>query len=262
MEVTLLGTGTSTGIPVIGCECRVCSSTDPRDNRTRCACLVEVGDMKIVIDTGPDFRRQAMREDLRRIDAVLYTHHHFDHVAGIDDLRPFLFDNATPIPCYAQAETVHVLEACHPYIFDGPRYPGAPRLTLREIDGPFEIPSRYDSRQTIAVEPVDVWHGDQRICGYRIGDFAYLTDTSDIPEESFEQLTDLDILVLDALRYREHHSHLSVNEAVRATRRINPRKAYFIHMTHDLLHAEVEDELPPDIHLAYDGLRLSVNSSS
>lgn len=257
MRATLLGTGTSTGIPVIGCGCRVCSSDDPRDRRTRCACLVEVNGLNVIIDTGPDFRLQALREGIRRIDAVLYTHHHFDHVAGIDDLRPFLFENRRPIPCYARANTAEVLQRMFTYIFEDGSYPGVPNLVLEPVDEAFEVVGRRDPSRSVRIVPIDAWHGDLPVFGYRVGDFAYLTDISFIPEESFDRLGNLDVLVLDALREDYHPTHFSLGEAVHTARRIGARHTYFIHMTHSVLHAEVDDLLPEGMHLAYDGLTLS-----
>ncbi len=258
LKVTLLGTGTSTGIPIIGCSCRVCRSRDPRDQRTRTSCLVAAGRMRIIIDTGPDFRAQALREDIRRVDAVLYTHHHFDHVAGMDDLRPFLFDNKTPIPCYTHPTSREILEDTFPYIFRDGSYPGVPRLELKEVREPFTVTDRYAGDADLQVIPIEVAHGDLPIFGYRIGRFAYLTDTSHIPEERYNQLQNLDVLVLDSLRYRPHRKHLSIEEAIRAARRIDANATYFIHMTHDVLHKEVEASLPEDIHLGYDGLSFEV----
>ncbi len=258
LSVTLLGTGTSTGIPVIGCDCDVCTSEDPRDARTRCACYVQVGSMGILIDTGPDFRRQALREGIERIDAVCYTHHHFDHVVGIDDLRPFFFENKRPIPCYAHADTAARLRRNYDYIVGDNPYPGAANLNVEVVDAPFEVPSRYDDAAPVSIDPVQLRHGDMPVYGYRLGRFAYLTDASAIPESSFDRLQGIDVLVLDALRSEPHPTHFSFEEAVAAARRIGARTTYFVHMTHAVPHAEAEAALPDDIHLAYDGLTLEV----
>jgi phosphoribosyl 1,2-cyclic phosphate phosphodiesterase len=260
LRITLLGTGTSTGIPVIGCPCRVCQSTDLRDTRTRCACHIETDGLSLLIDTGPDFRQQALREGINRVDAVLFTHHHFDHIAGLDDLRPFFFGNKTPVPCFARANIAAVLRERFDYIFKDGTYPGLPRLHLCEIDAPFEVESRYDTGVSLAVTPVEVFHGDLPMYGYRIGRFAYLTDTSRIPEASFDLLHDLDVLVLDALRTEPHHTHFSFDEAVAAARRIDARQTYFIHMTHSVLHAEIDATLPEGIALGYDGLSVEIGS--
>ena len=258
LEITLLGTGTSTGIPIIGCSCRVCRSEDPRDKRSRCSCLVKAGDMQIIIDTGPDFRMQALRENIRRIDAVLYTHHHFDHVAGMDDLRPFLFDNKTPIPCYTHPTSRQTLEESYPYIFRDGSYPGVPRLQLEEVTDTFTVEDRYSGDSFVRVTPIEVLHGSLPVYGFRIDGFAYLTDTSEIPEERYAQLQNLDVLVLDALRHRPHRKHLSFEQAIRAANRIDADRTYFIHMTHDVLHEEVDSALPDSMHLGWDGLKLQV----
>ena len=258
LSVTLLGTGTSTGIPIIGCGCDVCTSDDPRDARTRCACYVRVGEMGLLIDTGPDFRQQALREGIDRIDAVCYTHHHFDHVVGLDDLRPFFFENKTVMPCYAHADTADVLRRNYDYIFGADPYPGAANVTLDVIDGPFRVPSRAGDEAAVPVDPILLRHGEMPVYGYRLGRFAYLTDASAIPEASFEQLHGVDVLVLDALRPDPHPTHFSFDEAVAAARRIGARETYFVHMTHAVRHAEADARLPDDIHLAYDGLTVEV----
>lgn len=254
IEVTLLGTGTSTGVPVIGCDCRVCTSDDPRDRRTRCACRIEANGVTIVIDTGPDFRRQALRTGMRHVDAVLFTHHHFDHIVGVDDLRPFLFRNSRPIPCYARRNTATVLRRMFDYIFTDGTYPGVPDLTLHEIDDRFEISSRLDPDRVVEVLPIDVSHGELPLFGYRIGRFAYITDTNFIPDESLDLLTDLDVLVLDALRDTHHPTHFTIDEAVETAGRIGAKQTYFIHMTHSVLHAEADARLPDGMNLGYDGL--------
>jgi len=259
MTVTLLGTGTSTGVPVIGCDCAVCRSDDPRDTRTRCSCYVEVNGLSLLIDTGPDFRHQALREGLQRIDAVLYTHHHFDHVVGLDDLRPFFFRNRAPLPCYANAETARVLRRNYDYIFGEDRYPGAPQVTLRTVDAPFRVHSRYGDAATVRITPLELYHGDLMVYGYRIGRFAYLTDVSRIPADSLDQLDGVDVLVLDALRPESHPTHFSFDEAVSMAQQIGARQTYFIHMTHNALHADVDPTLPDGINLGYDGLTFRVD---
>lgn len=256
MQVTLLGTGTSTGVPVIGCDCRVCRSSDPRDRRTRCSALISVDGLNIVIDTGPDFRIQALRHNLRTLDAVLFTHHHADHIVGMDDLRPFLFGNDRAIPCYAHPTTARTIETTFPYIFRDGSYPGVPNLDLIPVTSPFRVESRYGLEASVEIKPIEVLHGSMVLYGYRIGRFAYLTDTSAIPEAAFEQLTGLDVLVLDALRHEPHPTHFSFDEAMAAAQRIGARATYFVHMTHSILHAEEERRLPQHMHLAYDGLVL------
>ncbi len=261
LQITLLGTGTSTGVPVIGCGCRVCTSDDPRDNRMRCAAHVaaetEHGPVHLQIDIGPDFRQQALRFGLERVDALLFTHHHFDHVVGLDDLRPYFFDNRAPVPAYADASTAGVLREMFRYIFDR-TYPGASLLDLCEVDGPFTVRSRYDPQAEVHVEPLRAYHGDLPVLGYRVGRFAYLTDVNRIPEATFAQLGGLDVLVLDGLRREAHPTHFTFDEAVSAAQRIGARQTYFIHMTHGALHAEIDAELPDGIALGYDGLTFDV----
>ena len=254
LTATLLGTGTSTGVPVLGCTCRVCQSDDPRDSRTRCSCYVRTNNLGLLIDTGPDFRQQALRESIDRIDAVLYTHHHFDHVAGLDDLRPFFFRNRQPMPCYCPPSTESVLRTKYDYVFGPDKYAGAPRVKLHAIDDAFSIPSRYESGNPVAVRPIPAYHGDLEVYGYRIGAFAYLTDVSHIPDDSLAMLDGIDVLVLDALRPQTHPTHFSFDEAVEVAQRIGARQTYFIHMTHNALHAEADAALPDGINLGYDGL--------
>lgn len=261
VRVTLLGTGTSTGVPVIGCQCAVCTSSDPRNQRSRCACVVEVNGLSLVIDTGPDFRMQALRENLQTVDAVLFTHHHFDHVSGLDDLRPFLFYNRTVIPCYAQPRTAQVLRRMFAYVFMDGSYPGVPRLELREIGGAFDVFGRYGQPGAVRVRPVDVFHGELPMCGFRIGRFAYLTDVSHIPDESYALLDGVDTLVLSALRHEPHRSHATFAEAIDSARRIGARQTYFIHMTHSIQHEPEDAALPEGINLGYDGLTFEVENS-
>ncbi|MFW5972383.1 MAG: MBL fold metallo-hydrolase [Bacteroidota bacterium] len=254
ITVTLLGTGTSTGIPVIGCHCSVCRSLDPRDRRGRASCWVRADDLSIIIDTGPDFRRQALREGITRVDAVLYTHHHFDHIVGLDDLRPYLFQQSSPIPCFARKDTADVIRNMFGYIFSDGTYPGVPDLELHIVDRPFVVHGRYDPCTSVKVTPIDVRHGSMPLFGYRIGDFAYITDTNAIPDASLRALEGVEILVLDALRHEHHPTHFSISEAVDVARRIGARQTYFTHMTHSVLHAPESESLPPGIDLGYDGL--------
>ncbi|MEZ4701851.1 MAG: MBL fold metallo-hydrolase [Rhodothermales bacterium] len=259
VRVTLLGTGTSTGIPVIGCTCRVCLSGDPRDKRLRCACHVEVDGIHLLIDAGPDLRTQALHAGLTRIDAVLLTHHHFDHVVGLDDLRPFFFDNAASIPCYAHPDTAGVLRDMFSYIFSERTYPGVANLRMEAVVAPFEVKGRYDPGRSVTVTPIEAFHGRLPLYGYRIGRFAYLTDTSRIPEESLALLKGLDVLVLDALRHEPHPAHFTIEQAIDVARAVGARQTYFIHMTHHILHAEEEARLPAGMALAYDGLTFDVS---
>jgi phosphoribosyl 1,2-cyclic phosphate phosphodiesterase len=243
----------------------VCTSDDPRDARTRCAAHVEVateaGPLHLVIDTGPDFRQQALRHGIPRVDAVLFTHHHFDHVVGIDDLRPYFFGNRAPIPCYADAATAGVLREMFRYIFDQ-TYPGASLLELHAVDGPFTVGGRYGAGADVEVTPLRAFHGDLPVFGYRIGRFAYLTDVNRIPDETFGRLGGLDVLVLDGLRRTPHPTHFSLDEAVAAAERIGARQTYFVHMTHSVLHAEEDARLPDHVALGYDGLSFRVDDGA
>ena len=258
MKITLLGTGTSTGVPVIGCSCRVCQSEDARDKRLRCACFVKVHGVNILIDAGPDFRLQALRAGITQIDAVLLTHHHFDHVVGLDDLRPFFIGNHKPIPCFAHPDTAQVLRTMFCYIFEDGSYPGVAKLELHEIQDSFSIESRYDAEQTISVTPIELLHGRMPVLGFRIGNFAYLTDTNKIPEREFAALQNLDVLVLDALRHKPHPSHFTITEAIAMAEKISAKDTYFTHMTHSVLHEEENANLPEGMGLAYDGLSVNI----
>lgn len=255
--VTLLGTGTSTGIPVIGCTCRVCCSTDSRDSRLRCSCFVQSAGVNILIDAGPDFRTQALRTPVKGIDAVLITHHHFDHVVGLDDLRPYFFGNRATMPCYSSEATAKILRRTHAYIFVEKEYPGVANLEMIPIRAPFDVADRGGGKKSVRVTPIPVMHGDLEIFGYRIGDFAYLTDTSLIPESSLRLLRDLDVLVLDGLRYESHSKHLTIPDAIELARIIGAGQTYFIHMAHSILHAKEDALLPDSMNLGYDGLRFS-----
>lgn len=259
MRLTFLGTGTSTGVPVIGCGCDTCTSADPRDRRLRTSALVEAEGLSVVIDTGPDFRAQALRVGLDRLDAVLFTHAHYDHVGGLDDVRPFLFGNARAIPCHAAPDTAAALRRVYPYVWGDDAYPGVPVLALHErSDAPFTLAGRYDDNAgaRLRVVPIPVQHGPAPIYGYRIGRLAYLTDVSAVPQASRRRLEGLDVLVLDALRPEPHPMHLSLDEAVALAREIGARQTYFVHLAHQVRHAEVR--LPRGIALAHDGLRVDV----
>ncbi len=258
----MLGTGASIGVPVIGCRCRVCTSTDPRDCRTRSACLIRTDALTVLIDTGPDFRQQALREGVNRLDALLITHHHQDHVAGLDDLRPYFFRNGTPLPCYASEETRRALRQMFPWIFnDLLRYSAAPKLLLQDGARPFVVVGRHGQPASLEVTPIVLPHGLMQVLGFRIGRFAYLTDMSAVPQEAFEHLGDLDVLVLDALRYERTPIHLSIGQALRIAARVRARQTYLTHMTHTVLHRETAARMPRGVALAYDGLSFEVPGS-
>ncbi len=248
--LTVLGSGTSMGVPTIGCSCAVCRSTDPHDRRTRPSVLIEYGGKFVLIDTTPDFREQAIREGIHQLDAVLYTHTHADHILGIDDLRPLSFRRSSGIPLYARPEAADFLRNMFRYIFDANyKFGGIAKVELRTINGVMEL---FGAR----FEPVTVIHGDAEIYGYRFGSAAYLTDHSEIPEASFNQLQDLDILFLDALRDKPHPTHSTVENSLRIVERLQPKRAFFTHICHDLPHQATNARLPDKVRLSYDGMKL------
>jgi phosphoribosyl 1,2-cyclic phosphate phosphodiesterase len=252
VKITVLGSGTSVGIPTIGCHCAVCSSEDPRDNRLRPSILISYGGRNVLIDTTPDFRQQALRARIDRLDAILFTHSHADHIMGLDDVRPFNFRQRTNIPIYAAQETMDAIHRCFRYIFDGTeKESSVPKLESRLVKESFDL---FGLRFT----PVSVLHGSAWVLGFRFGNAAYLTDHSDIPEAACEQLRDLDVIFLDALRYKPHPTHSTVERSIETVRKLNPRRAFFTHICHDLPHAHTESVLPPHIRLAYDGLEILV----
>ncbi|MCI0349505.1 MAG: MBL fold metallo-hydrolase [Acidobacteriales bacterium] len=248
--LTVLGSGTSMGVPTIGCNCRVCTSSDPRDQRTRPSVIIEYGGRSVLIDTTPDFRAQAIREKVRSLDAVLYTHAHADHILGLDDVRPLSLRRAEKIPLYAHRSTAERLRVMFRYVFEGePSHGPLPQVHLHEINGPLDL---FGAR----FQPVPVMHGDTEILGYRFGNAAYLTDFSEIPEDSMRHLNDLDTLFLDALRHKPHPSHSNVENSLRLVERLRPRRAFFTHISHDLPHEETNAALPEHVRLAHDGLKL------
>jgi len=248
----VLGSGTSVGVPAIGCHCDVCTSTDPRDNRLRPSILVTYDDHNILIDTTPDFRTQALRAKIERLDAVLFTHAHADHVMGFDDIRPFNFRQRGRIPIYATPDTMAAVQRCFSYVFEAlKRETNIPQIEPRTIDGPFDLFG-------LPFIPVPIFHGRETIHGFRFGDAAYLTDHSEIPDSSIELLRRLDMLFLDALRYKPHPTHSTVDRSIQTTAQLAPRRAFFTHICHDLKHERAESLLPPHIRLAYDGLELTV----
>jgi len=255
-EITFLGTGTSNGIPVIGCDCAVCRSGDPRDRRTRTSALVRVGERSVLIDTATELRVQALTHDIRRVDAVLMTHAHADHTAGIDDLRRFNELQQQHIPVYADSVTAGHLRERYAYTFTDiyPFYGGKPDLILHEIDGPFDLFGQ-------GIIPIPVLHGRLPITGYRIGDLAYITDAKEIPPASLALLDDLDVLVLNALRQRGHPTHLSFAEAVDVIREVRPRRAYLVHLSHETSHAAAQALLPAGIEIAWDGLTVTTDET-
>ena len=257
MEATLtfLGSGTSMGVPTLGCDCAVCASTDPRNRRTRPSLRLSYNHHIVLVDTGPDFHAQALREQVRHVDAVLYTHGHADHVLGFDDLRPLSFQLPGGLPLYADEETASTIERIFDYTFrDKDRYPTSARVQIHRID---ETPGAGFDLFGACFQRIPVTHGTQTITGYRFGSAAYLTDMSDIPPESISLLQNLDILILDALRRQPHPSHSHLERSLGFVEQLKPKRAFFTHISHDLDHAATEAELPPNVRLAYDGLQLT-----
>jgi phosphoribosyl 1,2-cyclic phosphate phosphodiesterase len=256
LRITMLGSGTSTGVPVIGCSCAVCRSADPRNQRWRPGLKLEIETATqngiILVDTPTDLRAQALRFGLPRLDAVIYTHQHADHIFGLDDIRIFNFRQQTAIPCYGSEATLRAIRRTFAYVFEsGQEGGGKPQIDLIPIREPFEILG-----QTIV--PVPVWHGSLEVFGYRIGRFAYVTDCSLIPETSFRMLEGVEILILDALRYRPHPTHFSLEEAMAAAARIGAARTFFTHLSHDVDHGAPAVPLPPGMELGYDGLVFTV----
>lgn len=263
MEATLtfLGTGTSMGVPTLGCECAVCASAvspdgDPHNRRTRPSLRLAYNNHVVLIDTGPDFHAQAIRENIHHVDAVLYTHGHADHILGLDDLRPLSFQLPGGLPIYADAETTETLKRIFNYTFSArERYSTAARVVLHALDE--TTPGAGFDLFGANFQRIPVTHGSQTITGYRFGSAAYLTDMSDIPPESLPLLQDLDILILDALRRQPHPSHSHLARSLSFVEQLKPKRAWFTHISHDLDHAPTEEELPPNVRLAYDGLQLT-----
>lgn len=252
MRVTFLGSGTSTGVPVIGCQCAVCTSENPKNKRLRQSVKIEAGGKTFLIDTTPDLRTQLLRDPTPKLDFILFTHAHADHMMGLDDIRPYNFFHGRPIPGYANAATAKGIRRAFSYIWDTSSQAGGgkPQLDLHEVDGPFEAAG-------VKIVPIPVQHGDWTVLGYRIGPFAYITDTNGIPPESRELMHGIDTLAIDGLRTGPRHStHFVISEAIDAARLIGPRATYLIHLSHDVDHDAVDSTLPPTVKLAYDGLIL------
>lgn len=249
MKVTVLGTGTSQGVPVIACGCEVCRSTDPRDNRLRCAILVEEGETQLLIDAGPDFRQQMLKYKVINLDAVLLTHEHADHIFGLDDIRSFNWIRQAPMDIFCEKRVAENLKTIFNYAFAEIKYPGTPQMELRTIDGnPFNV-------LDINVIPIRLYHHKLPVYGYRIGNFAYLTDFNRIEESELAKLDGVEVLIICALRKKSHISHLNLAEALSLVEKIAPQKSYLTHMSHEMgLHADLEKELPAGVSPAWDGL--------
>lgn len=249
MKIHFLGTGTSTGVPYIGCQCEVCQSSDTRDKRLRTSALIEEGDTRILIDCGPDFRQQALREGITHIDALLCTHEHYDHIGGLDDIRPL-----GDCHIYAEERVLASIRRCMPYCFGENRYPGVPVMELHPI-----LPGKTFQVNQLNIMPIRAMHAQLPILGYRIKNVAYLTDVKTLSENSIQQLANLDVLIINALRQVPHPSHLSLGEACELAGKINARQTYFTHFTHSIgLHKEICETLPKRTHMAYDGLIIDV----
>jgi phosphoribosyl 1,2-cyclic phosphate phosphodiesterase len=252
MRVTFLGTGTSTGVPVIGCHCRVCTSADPRNQRLRQSVHIEARGKHFLIDTTPDLRLQLLRHPIPRLDFLLYTHSHSDHLMGLDDIRPFNFRQRQPIHAFAGPPTVKAIRRAFSYIWDSSQLGGGkPQLELHEVHEPF-------THEGVDIIPLPVEHGDWTILGFRIGPFAYITDTNGIPPRTMKLLEGVDVLALDGLRPAPRHpTHFTIEEAVEAAQAIGARQTYLIHLTHEVDHETVDATLPENVRLAWDGLSLS-----
>jgi len=253
IQVTFLGTGTSIGVPVIACNCKVCTSSDPHDKRFRTSAIVEVEGRRIVIDCGPDFRFQMLKNKVDDIDAIIFTHEHRDHIAGLDDVRAFNYILNKEIDIYGSRQVMDAIRTEFPYIFSENRYFGVPQVKINITDGrPYMIGSTE-------ILPIEVQHNKLQIFGYRIGDFTYITDASSISEASFEKMKGTKVLVLNALRNSKHISHFSLSEALEVIDKVNPERAFLTHISHFLgLHDEVEANLPSNVRLAYDNLVIEI----
>lgn len=254
MKVTVLGSGTSQGVPVIGCDCSVCQSIDPRDYRRRCSILIELKNTSIVVDTGPDFRDQMLRAKVKKLDAVLFTHEHKDHVAGLDDIRAFNFmEGGKEMDVYATKQVQAALKREFEYIFIEKKYPGIPRINLKSIDkNPFYVDS-------VEIIPIDVLHYRLPVKAFRVEDFAYVTDANFISEEEKLKLLNLDVLILNALRKETHISHFNLDEALELIKELKPKKAYLTHISHLMgKHKTTEDLLPSHVRIAFDGQEILI----
>ena len=253
MEFTFLGTGTSQGVPLIGCKCEVCQSTDPKDQRLRSSLMVESGVSRVVIDTGPDFRQQMLREKVESLASVVFTHEHKDHIAGLDDVRAFNYIQKKAMDVYATERVQGALKREFFYIFNGDNYPGIPRINLHTITDELFISAE------IPFIPIPVMHMNLPVLGFKIGNFSYITDANSISDSSKKIIFKSDVLVLNALRKEKHVSHFTLDEAISLIEELQPKKAFLTHISHQLgKHSEVESSLPSHIRLAFDGLRISL----
>jgi phosphoribosyl 1,2-cyclic phosphate phosphodiesterase len=251
MKVTFLGTGTSVGVPAVGCECETCLSDDPRDKRLRTSVLIEHQTRNFLIDASTDFRQQALRTGIKQLDAILFTHAHADHCFGLDDARPLMFRHGA-IACFATEVTWRGLRRIYSYAFDPAPYPGVPRIIPHRIEGTFTLLG-------LNVETLIVPHGGLAVSAFRIEDFAYVTDCNEIPHDTCSRLKGLDLLVIDALRFKAHPTHMTLDQSLGYIERLKPKRALLTHISHDIKHQETSGHLPADVEIAYDGLTVEVN---
>ncbi len=253
IKLTFLGTGTSQGVPVIGCECDTCLSGDRKDNRLRTSVLIQIDQVNLLIDAGPDLRQQMLRQKVHHLNGILITHEHNDHTIGLDDIRPFNFMQGTDIPIYGLPRVLDGIKSRFSYVFSENPYPGSPRMMCV----PVEPGQLFSPDQSIEVCALSILHGTLPILGFKIGRLAYITDASEIPEDTMRQLHDVDTLVVNCLRYRKHPSHFNFDDALSFIRQISPRKAYLTHLSHEMgLYEDIMEKLPPDIKPAFDGLSI------
>ena len=253
MRITFLGTGTSQGVPVIACDCEVCLSGNPKDNRLRCSVLIEDGNTSFAIDAGPDFRQQMLRAGVKQLNAVVFTHEHKDHIAGLDDVRAFNYFSKKPMDVYASDIVQQALKREYHYVFDGSNYPGKPELTLHTIT------NKQFSIGTLSITPVEVLHYKMPVLGFRVGDFCYITDANFISEQERQKIRGCKYLVINALRIEKHISHFNLSEAIEVINDLQPEQAFITHISHQMgLHDTINRQLPPNIALAYDGLIIAI----
>jgi phosphoribosyl 1,2-cyclic phosphate phosphodiesterase len=252
MEILFLGTGTSHGVPVIGCTCSTCLSTNPKNKRLRTSVLITIENKNILIDTSTDFRQQCLRYNINRLDAILFTHHHADHIFGLDDTRAFNKIQKKKMLCYAGQETLSRIRHTYSYIFEYPEIPGGiPMIEFTPVDRPFELFG-------VSITPIEIMHGTLPIFAYRIGNFIYATDCSSIPEASRDKFSNAEVIVLDCLRFKAHPTHFNLDQALENAKRLEAKQTYFTHMAHDIEHEAVSHLLPGTVALAYDGLKIAL----